>query len=161
MTSTSHGPSRDPVSAEVRAPERVTALLCLTVAALVLLDLISQYVLAVIPAHPGNVVWRATAAQVLTTQVSPLVIVALLAIVGSRVGSLDTRRWSGALLIVSLLFASATAVVLLDAPHALEHTDLRDPEAFRRASVRALGAGTLGAVAMLGAGLVLRRQRNS
>lgn len=160
MTSTSHRPSRDPASAEVRASGRMTALFCLTVAAIVLLDLVSQYVLAVIPAHPGSVVWRATSAQVITTQVSPLVIVALLSIVGSRVGSFDTRRWGGALVIVSLLFASATVVVLLDAPVALEHTDLRDPEAFRRASVRALGAGTLGAVAMLAAGLVLLRQRD-
>ncbi len=161
MTDTFPGRSPGPVSGRTLTPERMTALLCLSVAAIVLFDLVSQYLLAVLPVQPAEVAWRATAAQILTTQVSPLVLVALLAIAGARVGALRTRSWGGVLMAVGLLLGVATIVVLLDAPAALEHIDLRAPEAFRRASMRALGSGTIGAVAMLWAGLVLLRQRDS
>lgn len=161
MNTISPGVPRDPASPQAMPFSRVTALLCQTVAAIVLLDLVSQYLLAVLPAHLGDVAWRATTAQILTTQVSPLVLVAMLVVAGGRLGSLKTRRWGGALIAVGLLFAVATAVVLLDAPAALEHTDLREPEAFRRASTRALGAGALGTVVMLWGGLVLLRQRDA
>lgn len=157
MTAASHVVSSDP-SSDARVAGRTTRILCLSVAAIVLFDLVSQYVLTVLPARPGEVVWRATAAQILTTQVSPLVLVAVLAVIGGRMGTLDTRRWGRAVMAVGLLLGVATAVVLIDAPAALEHVDLRAPEAFRRASVRALVSGTLGAVVMLWAGWVLLRQ---
>jgi len=159
MTATSHPVSLDSASLKAMSPGRTTGLVCLTVAAIVLFDLVSQYALAVLPVRPGDVVWRATAAQILTTQVSPLVLVALLAVGGGHLRALNTRGWGGVLLVVGVLLGVATVTVLIDAPAALEHADLRSPESFRRASARALGSGTLGAIAMLWAGWVLLRQR--